>query len=80
MSAELLAEEEIVRLELLAKLSPRYKTIQSVSKRYIRYCSSSLLQYAILCRLSSKIGQNCDNLTVVIRFFPESLSFPQFPP
>ena len=22
----------------------------------------------------------CDDLTVVIRFFPESLSFPQFPP
>ena len=22
----------------------------------------------------------CDNLTVVIRFFPESLSLPQFPP
>ena len=44
MSAELLAEE-IVRLELLAKLSTRYKAIQSVSKRYIHYCRPSLLQY-----------------------------------
>ena len=52
VSAELLAEE-IVRLELLTKLSTRYKTIQSVTKRYIRYCSPSLLQYAILCRLTS---------------------------
>ena len=51
VSAELLAKE-IVRLELLAKLSTRYKTIQSVSKRYICYWSSSLLQYAILCRLT----------------------------
>ena len=28
-----------VRLELLAKLSTRYKTIQSVTNRYIGYCS-----------------------------------------
>ena len=34
VSAELLADQ-IVRLELLAKLSARYKTIQSVTKRYI---------------------------------------------
>ena len=49
VSAELLAER-IVRLEFLAKLSTRYKTIQSVSKKHIRYCSSSLLQYGIFCR------------------------------
>ena len=50
MSAELLAER-IVRLEFLAKLSTPYKTIQSVPEKHIRYCSSSLLQYGILCRL-----------------------------
>ena len=38
VSAELLTDQ-IVRLELLAKLSARYKTIQSVTKRYIGYCS-----------------------------------------
>ena len=48
-----LLAEEIVRLEFLAKLSTRYKTIQSVSKKYIRYCSPSLLQYVILCRLTA---------------------------
>ena len=36
---------------MLAKLSIGYKTIQSVSKKYIRDCRPSLLQYAILCRL-----------------------------
>ena len=36
VSAELLAEG-IVRLEFLAKLSTLYKTIQSVSKKHIRY-------------------------------------------
>ena len=55
VSAELLTEK-IVRLELLAKLSTRYETIQSVMKRYIRYCSPSLLQYARLCRLMATFG------------------------
>ena len=38
VSAELLADQ-IVRLELLAKLSARYETVQSVRKRYIGYHS-----------------------------------------
>ena len=31
-------------------------------------------------RVVEKRNKECDNLTVVIRFFPELLSFPQFPP
>ena len=44
--------KRLIGQELLAKLSTRYKTIQSVLKRYIHYCRASLLQYAILCRLT----------------------------
>ena len=38
-----------------------YKTIQSVSKKYIRYCRPSLLQYAILCRLMGGIDNSDDD-------------------
>ena len=84
--------QDLPRSEWDAHVDPTKESVQTTAKRNLKSPAIEQPQnltdrsHNFLCPPKGRCGHYCctsafycDDLTVVIRFFPESLSFPQFP-